>query len=67
VASGSPDWWARTIGEIPLTFLDLTDTPTVYNGKAGLVPEVNAAEDALVWSGPKLSHQQVMARSYWGF
>jgi hypothetical protein len=47
VAYGSPDWWARTIGEIPLTFLDLTDTPALYTGQAEKAVLVKSTEDGL--------------------
>lgn len=52
MASGAPDWWIQ--GIIPLSYVNLDDTPGDYIGRAGLVPEVNAGETALAWSAAKI-------------
>lgn len=52
MASGAPDWWIQ--GIIPMSWLNLSDTPGDFVGRAGLVPEVNAGEDALAFSAAKI-------------
>ena len=61
MASGAPDWWIQ--GLIPMAWLNLVDTPGDYTLRAGLVPKVNAGEDALEFSDGKIDAHKARHKS----